>query len=132
MSGNGDFVSWLQDILAQASHGERMGIPQFCAPMFDATLVIRHVEENAAMRVGPNPFGYSSLQCDHLFRVIGHTRSVVCREGGARHDAVSTESLVEAIPTAAYAGFVWLYRICLMATPISNKVAREVSGAPEK
>src|SRR5947209_11045416 len=53
----GDLVARLQDIFAQARHRECMRIPQLRAPMFDATLVIGHVEQNAAMGVGPNPFG---------------------------------------------------------------------------
>src|SRR5207245_3596554 len=67
MAGNGDLVAWLLVVLVDAGHGERVRIAEFGAPMLHVTFVIGHVEQNAAVGVGPKPFGYGSIQDNLLF-----------------------------------------------------------------
>src|SRR5579859_1632275 len=83
MAGNRDFVAGLQNIFAQARHGERVRVPKFRAPMLHVTFFVRDVEQNTAVGIRPNPFGYRPLQVDSFFRVVGYSRSVVCEERAA-------------------------------------------------
>jgi hypothetical protein len=53
--------------------------------MHDVTLIVSHVKQNAAMRVGPDPFRYGSFQRDPLVRLIRHAGAVVSGQGRS-HD----------------------------------------------
>ena len=77
VSGDGHFVPGLQQILTKAYGGQHVRIAQLGAPMRDVALLVGYIEQNAAMRVGPNPFGHGSLQRDPLVLFICHASSVV-------------------------------------------------------
>src|SRR4029077_8259020 len=85
VSGDGYFVPGLQQILAKARAGQHVRIAQLGAPMHDVALLVRHVEQNAAMGVGPNPFCDCPLQRYPLVLLIRHASSVVCEQRGAQY-----------------------------------------------
>src|SRR5690242_10840866 len=77
-AGNRDLIPWLKDVLAEAGFRKRVRIGQFGPPMHHIALVVGHIEQKPAVRIGPNPFCYGSLQRDHFLRVVRNPRAVVC------------------------------------------------------
>ena len=80
MACNRNLVPELKHVLPEPRAGLLVRITQFGAPMFHVALVVRYVKKKAAMRISPNPFGYSSRQCDRFIGLICNTRSMVCEE----------------------------------------------------
>ena len=75
--GDGHFVPGPHDVFAKTRSGQLVRIAQLRAPMHDVALIIGNIEKDAAMRVGPNPFGHGSLQSDPFVLFIRHARSMV-------------------------------------------------------
>src|ERR1700681_4597863 len=48
--------------------------------MHHFAFVVRHVEQNAAVRIGPDPLGHGPLQSDFFLRFVGNTSSVMCEK----------------------------------------------------
>ena len=80
MASNRNLVPELKHVLPEPRAGLLVRITQFGAPMLHVALVVRYVKKKAAMWISPNPFRYSSCQCDRFIRLICNTRSMVCEE----------------------------------------------------
>ena len=79
-------VPWLKNIPAKAGFGQAVRIAKFGAPMYHLTLVVRHVDQKAAMGIGPKPFRHGSLQRDLFVPHVSNTRSVVRQQRDSYDD----------------------------------------------
>lgn len=77
VAGDGDLVSRLKRVSAEACAGHLVRIAHFGAPMRHDALGVGHVEEQAAMGIGPKPIGDRSLERDQFLRFVGHARSMM-------------------------------------------------------
>src|ERR1051326_2604094 len=66
MACNRNLVPELEHVLPEPRAGLQVWVTQFGAPMLHVPLVVRYVTKKDALWISPNPFGYSSRQCDLL------------------------------------------------------------------
>src|ERR1700681_2697409 len=59
--------------------------------MHHFAFVVRHVEQNAAVRIGPDPLGHGPLQSDFFLRFVGNTSSVMCEKRSVHHHKAHDE-----------------------------------------
>ena len=77
VSGDGYFVSRLDHIPAEAGLRQLVRIAQLRAPAHEVALIVGHIKQNAAVRIGPDPFRHGSLEGHPFVRFIRHAGPVV-------------------------------------------------------
>jgi hypothetical protein len=89
---NRQLVPWFKHFPAKAGFRQTVWIAKFGAPMYHFAFVVRHVEQKAAMGIGPKPFRHSSLQCDLFVPHVRNTRSVVRQQGDAYRQQANNQA----------------------------------------
>src|ERR1019366_6977567 len=55
---------------------QHVGTVAFDTPLFDAAVIILHIQENEHVRIGPFHIGYDALHVDRMLHVVRRARMV--------------------------------------------------------